>query len=79
MKKYFEERRIENRDEIIIVDEDGNIVSDAVFQMGDELVLLEMPFDKDGRHATGIADFAGYKILENGFWYPDWTPRYEGD
>lgn len=81
MKYYEELRNNENGDEYVaIVNEAGDeVTDDTVFGADDELVLLTMPFDKDGRHATGIAIFGGYARTESGFEYPNWSPQYEGD
>lgn len=58
-----------------IVDENGDEVSDyRGFKEGDTLVLLKMPFDKDGRHATGEAVYEGIR-----FGIPQWRNLYEGD
>ena len=65
----------------MIFDADTNqpVPDDIQFEIGDELLLLNMPFDRDGRHATGVAVFDGYDTLSNGFRYPQWRLVYEGD
>lgn len=42
-------------DKTSIFDKDGSHVADDQFREGDILDLVEMPFDKDGRHASGYA------------------------
>lgn len=78
MKTYFEEVLFNEDTEeeyVGIVDENGDEVSDYYgFKEGDKLVLLKMPFDKDGRHATGEAVFEGCQ-----FGIPQWRTCYEGD
>ena len=60
-----------------IVDTDGVEVPDYKgFEEGDKLVLLHMPYDLDGRHATGEAVFEGIRDRDG---YPQWRNIYEGD
>lgn len=64
----------EDGDEYLgIVDGDGDEVSDYYgFKEGDKLVLLHMPYDLDGHHATGEAVYEG---VYNGI--PQWRNLYE--
>ena len=55
-EEYYEQIDVDRwSDKTSIFDGDGNHVSDDQFREGDILELAEMPFDKDGHHATGYA------------------------
>ena len=72
-EEYYEQLDVDRwADKTAIFDADGNHVHADRFREGDILELAEMPFDKDGRHATG---YAVWGKSAGGNWY--WRDEYE--